>query len=262
MAAFLKSMKKPLLLTLVALTLVPLACRRAEFEPIEIRDSGPKRDALPDVELGDIFCEDPSASTCSPTACAPICHKRTGTIANTGDQCTIYYSATDPVPYDNCKKGDICLSSDNGGSLYFCFTLCNSALPCTNEGACADRAIWSQNVQVKVCDPAAQSCSSASEPCCDPIASTGCDSGRYCYLVAPRSGSQSSWTVCDYSTGEVGRGDPCQTSRDCYSKMACYFGSSSSTAGACRQVCQPLDPDACSGGGTCTQYGTQYGVCL
>lgn len=253
-------MRKPPLLTLLALPVALLGCRKAEFEPVDV-GSGLQKDALPDVDPGEIFCEDGSASICSPTACAPICHKRTGTIADTGDQCTIYYSTTNPARYDNCKKGDVCLSADKGGRISYCFTLCAGAADCAAEGACASRDVWSDNVKIQVCDPPAQSCFSASEPCCDPIALTGCDNERSCYLVAPHSGSQDSWTVCEYSTGDVRRGEPCSMSRDCVPGLACYFSSSSSTAGACRQVCQPTDPDAC-GGVACTPYGKQLGVCL
>jgi hypothetical protein len=235
------------------------ACRKAEFEPIEPTDSGtPHTDALPDADPNEFACEDPNASSCTPAACEPICHKRSGPIANTGDQCTVYFSGGNPARYDNCKPGNVCLSPQNGGSIFYCFALCADANSCTSRAACAGR-LWSGSTQVKVCDPAPQSCASS---CCDPIAPAGCDSGRYCYLIAPRSDSQDSWTVCDYSTGDVGRGDPCTTSRDCFPGLACYFGSSASTTGACRQVCLPTDENACSGGGTCTRYGAQFGVCL
>jgi hypothetical protein len=246
----------------VALFLLSLGfftCRKAEFEP---NDGGNAQAEVPHAaDADEIVCEAQGAGTCVPSPCAPMCHKRTGIIAETGDLCTIS-SEGKPDQQDNCRERNVCLRPQPGGGLAFCFALCDSTAACKG-GSCAARAL-SSSMQVKVCDPPPQNCSSTSDPCCDPIENKGCGSGRFCYLVAPHSGSQDSWTICDYSTGEVGRGDPCRTSRDCLPKLTCFFESASSTVGSCRLACNPTDPNGCgSGTGTeaCTLYGAQWGVC-
>jgi hypothetical protein len=113
---------------------------------------------------------------------------------------------------------------------------------------------------IRVCDPPYQNCASASEPCCDPLASQSCGPGRYCYLLPPQAGSEDSWTVCEYETGGSLRGQSCATSRDCLPGLACFFETPSSPGGECRQVCNPTDASSCPTG-TCLPYGKQWGLC-
>ncbi len=253
-------MRKLLFVTLVVLSVLPVGCRKAEFEPINVTGSGGAQgDALlDDPDVAPLACGDESKTACTPAACDSICHVQTGSVA-TGQRCTIYYG-TNPSRYDDCQTGDICLTPELGGYSY-CFQLCTTAATCISGGACSYRSLsTSGTTQIKVCDPAPVSCSSLAQTCCDPLSNANCDNGT-CYLVAPSSTGQDSQTVCDFSSGENTHTQPCTSSHDCAPTLACYFKKATDMTGTCYQVCVPGGLNACNGG-ACTPYAKQWGVCL
>ena len=191
------------------------------------------------------------------TACAGR-----GNIAS-GNTCTIFLSATSQQ-HDECRPGDICLSPDIGGVVSYCFTLCRGKIDCAGGVACAPRALAPIAPGVAptamVCDPDYTSCDPATAtPCCSPLASTsaanGCPAGKFCYLVTPDT--VHSRTTCEYATGGLGRGDACQSSRDCLEKFVCA-PSAAGISGTCQRVCNTANP--CTSG-SCVALGAEYGYC-
>lgn len=247
--------------TLLAVSGALLACSDAHFSRIEREDAAataedaptdtvPARDLPPDP----LVCEAAGDAVCTPAACESVCHRREGAVS-AGGACTVSYG-THPARYDDCAVGAICLSDGFGTS--HCFGLCRTAVDCPGR-ACTARPL-SGETAIRVCDPPYHNCSSTSEPCCDPLSSSGCGADQYCYLVSPQPPSLDSWTVCEYVTGGTSVGQLCTSSRECLPGLACYLSTPSATAGECRQVCNPALPDSCATG-TCTPYGTQWGVC-
>ena len=161
---------------------------------------------------------------------------------------------------DVCVPGAICLDPTNEGAPKgLCFRLCRSEAEC-EAVACSERK-GSTGSGPLVCDPSYDSCALAGK-CCDPLASgTGAAApgskvclppgGQFCYLVSPDAGH--SRTVCDYTVGGLGIGQPCGASRDCFQKLTCV-------GGGCRQVCNTSTPCV---SGTCSKQSAteEYGYC-
>jgi hypothetical protein len=249
-------MRTSAFLTLLAFS---AACSDAEFALVEREDGGGTADAPSGVEVPSdgppdpLVCEPAADPICTPSACAPVCHVREGS-APAGSLCTVSYGS-DPARWDDCAAGNVCLSEGFGVS--HCFALCRTAVDCPGR-PCAARALAGAT-SIRVCDPPYRNCSSTSEPCCDPVASAGCDGGTSCYLVPPGR-SEDSWTVCEYETGGVEVGHLCTTSRNCLPGLACFLPTPDRTAGECRPVCDPATAGSCAAG-TCIPYPRQWGVC-
>lgn len=112
-----------------------------------------------------------------------------------------------------------------------------------------------------VCDPEYTTCDpEIGAGCCDPFASepgnNGCGNGRFCYLATPDPAGHSR-TMCEYATGGKGRGEACQSSRECLEKYVCV-PSGAGNSGTCQRVCSNDRP--CSGS-TCVSLGSEFGYC-
>jgi len=264
-------------LTFAALALF-LGCAKANFVPREDQGDSDADTCLTPIKPKpncqaltsspcDPVCQSGSCNWCSQKCslagdATPVC-AGWGNISS-GNTCTVYLAAT-PQQHDECGPGDICLSPDVGGSVSYCFTLCHSEVDCVGNVACAFRAmgpmVAGTTPSAKVCDPEYVSCDPASATaCCDPLASSaassGCASGRFCYLVTADSTGHSR-TTCEYNTGGGGRGAACQSSRDCLEKYVCA-PSGAGTSGTCQRVCSGTTP--CTSG-TCVLLGAEYGYC-
>ena len=252
-------MHRTTFLPLLAVLAGAFACTKADFSPAPDarKDSGVGADSQPSTDTAPdpYVCESTELALCTPATCDSVCHMREAT-KTPGDSCT-NYSGTKPSRYDDCASGNVCLK-DGFGSDY-CFALCETSLGCPGGRACTYRA-FTDTLSIKVCDPPYRNCSSASEPCCNPIDNSGCEANQHCYLVPPQSGSDDSWTVCEYVTGGGSPGTPCTSSRDCLSGLACSLGSTLSDSGICQHVCDPNAAAPCSQG-QCVLYGSQWGLC-
>lgn len=261
-----------------ALSLVWLVvgCVRAEFVPAENADAGVDADALACVNptIPVAFCQMQTGGLCDPVcqsgACSwcgqkcslgkagdPICVALGSHV--TGQSCTIYQEGT-ALQHDECHAGDICLTPIVGGSASYCFTLCRSPVDCPGGVACAARPLGAGAV-ARVCDPEYTTCDPGSGAgCCDPLvtdpAANGCGNGRFCYLSTPDPGGHSR-TLCDYASGGKGRGEACQSSRECLEKHVCV-PSGAGGSGACQRVCSSSRP--CSGS-SCVSLGSEFGYC-
>jgi len=180
-----------------------------------------------------------------------------------GETCDINSLGT-VQQWDDCVAGAICLSTPipTAPLAAYCFTLCRSEFICSGV-PCGTRPLYAGGKPVMVCDPEYMPCDpNAVPPCCNPFVisdgtdSNGCPPGRFCYLVKPDSTAGStgrSRTVCEYSTGEGGRGTACTSSRDCLERLVC------APQGTCQRVCDQSNP--CDGGADCIFMGDTYGYC-
>jgi hypothetical protein len=251
-----------------------LGCAKATFVPVDAQSGVDDVNTCVNPVTPKPNCQVQSSSPCDPVCQSGTCNwcNQKCTLAGdgttvcagsgkitSGNTCTIYLLAT-AQQHDECQPGDICLSPVNGATISYCFTLCHSLDDCAGGVACAPRTLSSSPMAL-VCDPAYTSCDpAAAAPCCDPLASTaastGCPEGRFCYLVIPDSSGHSR-TTCEYATGGGGRGDACQSSRDCLAKYVCA-PSAAGTSGTCQRVCNKATP--CTSG-SCVDLGAEYGYC-
>ena len=272
---------------LLAVVSCLFACTRATFSSIPGLDAGTKSPDLaggsPDLApanadacalpvsrcVGDAASVDPCDPVCQAGSCDWCTQKCTEDInghpvcgaydkANsqgTYAQCTVQHAGS-PTQSDNCDPGNIALMPDPGSGIYYCFALCRSNMDCPGGVACAPQLLSSSGasqVEVDVCDPSYDSCNpGATTPCCNPVDSTGCPIGRYCYLVAPDA-SGDSRTACEYTQGTTTRTGNCSSVYDCAKGWTCIDG-------GCRQACD-LSASGCPNGGFCTPSGNQYGYC-
>ncbi len=284
--AFPLAMTTPLSkICLLAVLSLPLACVRAGFEstlgPDAAAGSPDQASASPDVAPAQA-CDAPSLAGCSANIapgdpCDPVCQAGSGcdwctqkcskdingnTVCSSYDKTnaqstyalsTVQNSGT-PNQSDNCAPGNIALMPNPGSALYYCFAFCRTSSDCPGGVDCAPLSLPNASpTDVGVCDPPYDSCNpDATSPCCNPIDSTGCDSGRYCYLVKKDS-SGDSRTACEDTTGTIRRAGNCSSVTDCFQGYTCIDG-------GCRKVCDPSGT-ACPNGGVCTPYGSQYGYC-
>jgi hypothetical protein len=251
-------------------------CVRAQFASLENADAG--------RDVGSTSCVDattPVAGCQAKTGglCDPVCQSgtcdwcgqkcsldKTGAPAcvargslSIGQTCTIFLEGT-AQQRDECRAGGICLTPNVGGSVAYCFALCRSPVDCPGGVACAARPLGSGAVAL-VCDPEYTTCDPAmAAGCCDPLASdsgtSGCGNGRFCYLTTPDPAGHSR-TMCEYATGGKGRGEACQSSRECLEKYVCV-PSGADNSGTCQRVCSSSKP--CSGS-TCVSLGSEFGYC-
>ena len=275
-------MSKPVASFLLILLVFCLGCLKASFAPVDAQSA--PADAI-QVDM----CVNPvtAKANCLAQAggrCDPVCQSgdcdwcsqkctladdgtatcATGGTVAPGETCTVYLSGT-ALQHDECRPGGICLTPAIGDPISYCFTLCHSDIDCQGAVACSPRPLARNDVgpsaSALVCDPEYTTCNPNSvKSCCDPLAlsagSNGCQGGRFCYLVTPDPSGHSR-TTCEYTTGGKGRGEACQSSRDCLEKYVCA-PSGSGTSGSCQRVCNTATP---CGSGTCSQLGAEYGYC-
>jgi hypothetical protein len=262
----------------VALSIVWMVagCVRAEFVPVDSADAGTDTDSqcvapttpVPSCQArgGDVcdpVCQSGTCAWCGQKCSldksgAPACVAR-GAL-DTGQTCTIFFEGT-AQQHDECRAANICLTPNIGGSTAYCFAMCRSSVDCPGGVACAARPLGRDGAVALVCDPEYITCDPAIAPgCCDPLASdstaSGCGSGRFCYLTTPDPSGHSR-TMCDYATGGKGRGEACQSSRECLEKFVCV-PSGAGGSGICQRVCSSNKP--CSGS-TCVPLGSEFGYC-
>jgi hypothetical protein len=275
---------KALVFFVVALS--GLACVRAQFSPVEGKDSSvpdrsaPKKDAS--------SCPAPNKCSAQPAGgapCDPVC--QTGTCDWCSEKCSIAGDGTTTcsakgegdalsgcniskpgtdLQYDDCAPGNICLPAGGTGYSY-CFKHCGSSADCIGA-PCLLRSLTTKTgstaLQVRVCDPPYSPCNDAVPGnCCDPVSKTGsgCRDDQTCYLVPPSPNTPDpkaldNLTVCDFTEKIGTKRARCSSVRDCAEGWSC-----NSTL-LCQQVCVPNDTsNPCPDGGICTAVGKQYGFC-
>jgi hypothetical protein len=240
-----------------------------------VGDTGGAADASLGPEAGTI-CPAPSVLACVPSTiarCDPVC--QTGTCDWCTQKCSYALAGATAQPtcarkgqktfpqacgvtssgsvgqYDDCAPGSICLPPIIGDNPTYCFSLCGSKVDCLYAVQCGQRKLSSAGGLVFVCDPPYDPCG-VDGTCCDPLGGTGCAANRVCLLVSPDLGSAHSRTVCEFANGDGRNGSPCESSRDCQKKNTCANN-------ICRQVCN--SNNACPNFGTCTPWGSEYGIC-
>jgi len=283
-------MRSPKLHLLLTFGVLAAGCTKAEFSAVgdsavapddagdvaaagDTSDAGSPGDPRPEASP---ICPAPDASGCGTAAlspCDPVCQTgdcdwctqkcayayatdNSGPVpvcASAGDQ-PLYSTCTQSFPgspqqSDECAAGGICLPAFLGDTQGICFSLCRSRIDCLGGTDCGPRPLSPAGGAVSVCDPPYDRCG-VDGNCCDPLAATGCDANRYCFLVSPDP-SGDSRTVCEYTYGNGRSGFACVSARDCWPGYACVTG-------ACLEVCDSahLCPD-----GGCVLLGAEYGYC-
>ena len=171
----------------------------------------------------------------------------------TGDACGVA---------NDCEAGNTCLQPE-GGSLT-CYLVCKKDADC-GGGTCTDTGLG-----FSVCVPEANPCDGkkAGDPCtggfcvdkvgggleCDKECTnigkdSACGTGEGCYLVGANK-------VC-MTAGTRKTGDACGVANDCEAGNMCLEPEGGSMA--CYLVCTK---DADCGGGTCTDTGLGFSVCV
>jgi len=240
---------------LLSTSLAFLACAVPKFpEP----DSGTPITPPPEDTY---VCEEQDSVLCASGTCEKICHKTNVQRQAAYEPCEKPV-LIDGVRYDNCEKGSVCLEpAPDTAQGYFCFTLCKDSTSCNAGAACGERSL-SESATLRVCDPNYQNCAGI---CCDPIdpSRNPCLYNKSCYLVpAPYTNRDTSWTVCEYSSGGVLPGKSCTWARDCVEGSTCIGGESGNKdSGTCRAVCDPSKEKPCGEGVTCKPYPKQWGYC-
>lgn len=265
-------------LACVACLCTGVSCAKAEFEPDDggAQPAPDLRNAEPQVcpENPIAGCSSANLDPCDPvcqtgTACDWCTQKCSYTYGTSGNPeptcvsndnadkslyqgCTVDNLATGKQT-DDCAAGSICLTLS--GDPRQCFTLCHDAIDCPGPGECVPSPLPGGMGQVSVCDPPPVQCGSGSA-CCNPVAQTGCDDGRHCFLVSESAQGGHSRTVCEFAYGEGGSnastGADCTYTRDCFLKFTCVDGT-------CRQVCDSAS--CCAQGTTFVARGSEYGYC-
>jgi hypothetical protein len=275
-------MSKPIAYPMLFLLAFFLGCVKANFAPIDAERA--PTDAIQVDICVDPVTVKPNCQAQPSGRCDPVCQSGDcdwcsqkctlagdgtatcaprGAIAS-GETCTVFLAGT-AQQHDECQPAGICLTPGIGDPISYCFTLCHSEIDCPGAVACSPRPVARTEIGLSastlVCDPEYTSCDPGSaKSCCDPLAlstvSGGCPGGRFCYLVTPDPSGHSR-TTCEYTTGGKGRGEACQSSRDCLGKYVCA-PSASGNSGSCQRVCNTASP--CSSG-TCILLGAEYGYC-
>jgi hypothetical protein len=205
----------------------------------------------PDIHNGGLACGPggscPEGFVCSSGACynrlptAPTVDAAVGTggsdgqtvevgqsLIRIGDSCDLIMAGG--VVTDRCVPGSVCVE---GNVWHICMAVCSTSQDCTGGAVCERRRrAQTSAAEVSVCGLPTVTC--------NPIAGvvSGCPSGRYCYVDAPR-------TVCEITSGD-GQQSPCLYSRDCLPGYLC----AADGPGAGR--CYP----ACTAGSTCPRMTT------
>jgi hypothetical protein len=149
-----------------------------------------------------------------------------------GDPCTA--TVVGGVRTDNCVPGATCVA---GNVQEICMTTCSNDQGCSGGTTCENRG------SAQVCGLPAMTC--------DPVARTGCPSGRTCFLEDTR-------TICEIESGDGQQQTDCLHSRECLPGYTC--ATAGPGVGRCYRVCSTTS--VCTPGTTCMLTVDLLGYCF